>query len=156
MTGRKKCEILREIRKQIAKDNGITYLSSDCGNKSQNCRGTCAICDAEARYLNYEINEKARRGEEISISCVNLNNYLDNYEITKKELPKMYIGGMDEEMNLRAKRALERAGIKTIDELSSSDDELTRVRNLGKNSLKEVKEKLRELNLSFSDYNVKE
>lgn len=153
MTGRKKCEILREIRKQIAKDNGITYLSSDCGNKSQSCRGTCAICDAEARYLNYEINEKARRGEKINISCVSLGNYLDNYEITEKELPKMDIGGMDEEMRERTKRALIRAGIKTIDDFStSSDDEMNRVRELGKNSLKDVKERLRELNLSFKHY----
>ena len=82
-----------------------------------------------------------------------MGNYLDNYEITEKELPKMDIGGMDEEMRERTKRALIRAGIKTIDDFStSSDDEMNRVRELGKNSLKDVKERLRELNLSFKHY----
>ena len=49
---------------------------------------------------------------------------------------------------------LKRAGISTVAELTQkTEDEMMKVRNLGKKSLKEVKEKLLENNLSFRDYN---
>ncbi|MDD6600250.1 MAG: DNA-directed RNA polymerase subunit alpha C-terminal domain-containing protein, partial [Galactobacillus timonensis] len=46
-----------------------------------------------------------------------------------------------------------RAGIQTVDELTQkTEDEMMRVRNLGKKSLKEVKDKLTELGLGFKSY----
>ena len=70
LTGKQKCEMLRTIRKEIAQRNGIEYLSADCTHQGD-CLGTCPKCDAEIRFLEYELNRKAQRGEEISIKGIN-------------------------------------------------------------------------------------
>ena len=59
----------------------------------------------------------------------------------------------DLDLTVRSYNCLKRAGISTVEELTQkTEDEMSRVRNLGKKSLKEVKEKLAELNLSFKHY----
>jgi len=59
----------------------------------------------------------------------------------------------DLDLTVRSYNCLKRAGISTVEELTQkTEDEMSRVRNLGKKSLKEVKEKLTELNLSFKHY----
>ena len=59
----------------------------------------------------------------------------------------------DLDLTVRSYNCLKRAGIGTVEELTQkTEDEMSRVRNLGKKSLKEVKEKLAELNLSFKHY----
>lgn len=56
----------------------------------------------------------------------------------------------DLDLTVRSYNCLKRAGISTVDELTQkSEEEMSRVRNLGKKSLKEVKEKLLALGLSF-------
>lgn len=56
----------------------------------------------------------------------------------------------DLDLSVRAYNCLKRAGIQTVDELvQKTEDEMMRVRNLGKKSLKQVKEKVQELGLSF-------
>ena len=56
-------------------------------------------------------------------------------------------------LTVRSYNCLKRAGISTVEELiNKTEDEMSKVRNLGKKSLKEVKEKLAELNLSFKHY----
>ncbi len=55
----------------------------------------------------------------------------------------------DLDLSVRSKRA----GIQTVDELTQkTEDEMMRVRNLGKKSLKEVKEKLEELGMGFKSF----
>ena len=59
----------------------------------------------------------------------------------------------DLDLTVRSYNCLKRAGISTVEELTQkTEDEMAHVRNLGKKSLKEVKEKLAELNLSFKHY----
>ncbi len=59
----------------------------------------------------------------------------------------------DLDLSVRSYNCLKRAGIQTVDELTQkSEDEMMRVRNLGKKSLKEVKDKLIELGLGFKSY----
>ena len=59
----------------------------------------------------------------------------------------------DLDLTVRSYNCLKRAGITTVEELTQkTEEEMSRVRNLGKKSLKEVKEKLTELNLSFKHY----
>ena len=54
------------------------------------------------------------------------------------------------ELSVRSYNCLKRAGIQTVQDLASkSEDDMIKVRNLGKKSLKEVKEKLIELGLGF-------
>ena len=60
----------------------------------------------------------------------------------------------DLELSVRSYNCLKRAGITTLDELTQkTEDELMHVRNLGKKSLKEVKEKIYSLGLSFKSSN---
>ena len=59
----------------------------------------------------------------------------------------------DLDLSVRSYNCLKRAGIQTVDELTQkTEDEMMRVRNLGKKSLKEVKDKLMELNLGFKSF----
>ena len=59
----------------------------------------------------------------------------------------------DLDLTVRSYNCLKRAGIATVEELTShTEEEMSRVRNLGKKSLKEVKEKLAELGLSFRQF----
>ena len=59
----------------------------------------------------------------------------------------------DLDLTVRSYNCLKRASISTVEELiNKTEDEMSKVRNLGKKSLKEVKEKLAELNLSFKHY----
>jgi DNA-directed RNA polymerase subunit alpha len=59
----------------------------------------------------------------------------------------------DLDLSVRSYNCLKRAGIQTVDELTQrSEEEMMRVRNLGKKSLKEVKEKLIDMGLGFKIY----
>lgn len=86
---------------------------------------------------------------------VELNDIAVNMEImseattdsTNKVLD-MTIEELD--LSVRSYNCLKRAGIQTVQELADkSEDDMIKVRNLGKKSLKEVKEKLHELGLGF-------
>ena len=66
MTGKDKCEFLKEIRKTIAKKNDITYTPRQCHHEEE-CSGTCPLCESEAAALLAELKKKAQKGEEIQI-----------------------------------------------------------------------------------------
>lgn len=71
MTGKEKCRLLKQIRKEIAETNGIVYLTSECSFDGE-CEGTCPKCDAEIRYLDSEIQRLAQEGKSISLSGLTL------------------------------------------------------------------------------------
>ena len=81
-----------------------------------------------------------------------------DYRMVKEEVKteeNKYQNMLIEELDLsvRSNNCLKRAGITTVMELTQkSEDEMMKVRNLGKKSLKEVKEKLAEIGLHFRDY----
>ena len=87
-----------------------------------------------------------------------LDEAVKNYRLVKEEVKpeeNKYQGMMIEELDLsvRSNNCLKRAGISTVMELTQkSEDEMMKVRNLGKKSLKEVKEKLATYGLHFRDY----
>ena len=59
----------------------------------------------------------------------------------------------DLDLSVRSYNCLKRAGIQTVEELTQrTEDEMMRVRNLGKKSFKEVKDQIYELGLSFKSY----
>ena len=73
-----------------------------------------------------------------------------NGEVINKGLVMMI---EDLDLSVRSYNCLKRAGIQLVEELTQrKEDELMRVRNLGKKSLKEVKDKIYELGLSFKSY----
>ena len=57
--GKSTCKLLKDIRQQIADANGISYRPKECQHKGD-CAGTCPACEAEIRYLEWEL--KARKG----------------------------------------------------------------------------------------------
>ena len=60
----------------------------------------------------------------------------------------------DLELSVRSYNCLKRAGINTVEELTNkTSDDMMKVRNLGRKSLEEVIEKLKELGLSFRSEN---
>lgn len=59
----------------------------------------------------------------------------------------------DLDLSVRSYNCLKRAGIQTVEELTlKTEDEMMRIRNLGKKSLKEVKDKLHDLGLGFKSF----
>ncbi len=49
------------IRQRIADENGIAYAPKECFYEGE-CKGTCAACEAEVRYLESELKRKQRNG----------------------------------------------------------------------------------------------
>ena len=57
--GKSTCQLLKDIRQQIADANGISYQPKECHHEGD-CAGTCPACEEEIRYLEREL--KARKG----------------------------------------------------------------------------------------------
>lgn len=85
---------------------------------------------------------------ELSNLALNMEVMSETEEDTSNKVLDMTIEELD--LSVRSYNCLKRAGIQTVQELASkSEDDMIKVRNLGKKSLKEVKEKLIELGLGF-------
>ncbi len=69
MNGKNKCKLLKEIRKQIAAENDIAYVTSECKYKGD-CTGTCPKCEAELRYLEEQLSLRRRAGKAVAISGI--------------------------------------------------------------------------------------
>ena len=68
----------------------------------------------------------------------------------KEKVLEMTVEELD--LSVRSFNCLKRAGINTVSELTDkTEDEMMKVRNLGKKSLEEVQEKLAELGLSLRE-----
>lgn len=71
--GKQKCEKLKSIRKAFADANGVDYTPSECSS-TEECRGTCPKCEAEAEYIMSKIKEGKASSNEIPMgtdrSCV--------------------------------------------------------------------------------------
>lgn len=71
-------------------------------------------------------------------------------EVAKEENPMANMMIEDLDLSVRSYNCLKRAGIQTVEELTQkTEEEMMRIRNLGKKSLKEVKDKLAELDLNL-------
>ena len=69
MLGKRKCEILKEIRQRIADENEIPYKTHECNFKGE-CSGTCPFCESEVRYLEGELKKKASLGKKVKIAAI--------------------------------------------------------------------------------------
>lgn len=67
--GKKKCKMLKEIRAEIAKNNGIEYVVEECKHKGD-CAGTCPKCEAEVRMLEEELAKRASAGKRVLLTGV--------------------------------------------------------------------------------------
>lgn len=88
---------------------------------------------------------------------INLTDEVNDVEIMvekeEEEKDKIFDTTIEElELSVRSSNCLKRAGINTVGELTSkTEDDLMKVRNLGKKSLLEIKEKLTELELDLKE-----
>ena len=180
MTGKEKCNLLRQIRKEIAESNGIVYLTSEC-TYSGDCKGTCPKCDAEIRYLDAEIQRLANEGKAISLSGLSLKTFetaiadsthtshaIQPIGLNKEQIPTPgSINPVDDsakegminwfmiedlDLSVRAYNCLKRAGINVVQEICErTAHEMAKIRNLGSKSLCEVYQRLKKENLSFRE-----
>ena len=69
MNGKSKCKILKDIRRQIAKENDIDLVISECRYQGD-CSGTCPKCEAEVRYLEQELRKRQQAGKAIAVAGI--------------------------------------------------------------------------------------
>lgn len=87
-----------------------------------------------------------------SVDTIQLEESEDLFKNAKKEKQSVESAKSIEELNLsvRAYNCLKRDGIATVEELlEKTEDEVMRIRNLGRKSFKELVDKVHELGLSF-------
>lgn len=65
-TGKKTCNQLKAIRKQIADANEIDYQPTECTHDGP-CSGTCPKCESEMRYIEREIQQRISLGKKVAI-----------------------------------------------------------------------------------------
>ena len=71
MLGKKKCKILREIRRQIASENDIPFVTEECRYQGE-CKGTCPKCESELGYLEAQMEKRRSLGKAVTVSAVAL------------------------------------------------------------------------------------
>lgn len=69
--GKQICKILKDIRRQIADENGIEFITSECSHKGD-CAGTCPKCEAEVRYLESQLARRRVAGRATRLVGVSL------------------------------------------------------------------------------------
>lgn len=71
--GKNRCEYLKEVRRQIATENGIPLVQRECTFKGE-CSGTCPFCEAELRYLEKELHRRKTLGKAVTVAGIALSS----------------------------------------------------------------------------------
>ena len=69
MKGKSKCKILKDIRRKIAQDNDIEFITTECKHKGD-CLGTCPKCEAEVRYLEEQLKKRKAAGKQVAVAGI--------------------------------------------------------------------------------------
>ncbi len=69
--GKKICNALRDVRRQIALANDIPYETSDCHHEGD-CLGTCPKCEQEMRYIENQLSLRRAAGKAVSLVGLSL------------------------------------------------------------------------------------
>lgn len=85
MKGKEKCKILKEIRRQIAEENDIPYVVSQCSHKGD-CKGTCPKCESELRYLERELAIRQNLGKVVAIAGISMGTCAALTACTSKDI----------------------------------------------------------------------
>ena len=72
MKGKDRCKILKDIRRRIAEENNIEFITSECKHKGD-CLGTCPKCESELRYLEKELEARRRLGKTVTVAGLALS-----------------------------------------------------------------------------------
>ena len=105
MTGKQKCKILKEIRRQIAAQNDIRYVIEECMHQG-NCRGTCPKCEWEVRMLESELEKRRKSGKKVVLAGISAGFLLTSCSPidTVKELVRSVSGPLQNRLELTPKR----------------------------------------------------
>jgi DNA-directed RNA polymerase subunit alpha len=88
----------------------------------------------------------------LSDDAKNAEILVEKEESKKEKALEMSIEDLD--LTVRSFNCLKRAGINNVEDLTKkTEDDMMKVRNLGRKSLEEVCKKMEELGLKFSDSN---
>lgn len=71
MTGKEKCRLLRQIRNQVARKNGLAPFEDTCTHKGE-CAGTCPKCEAEVKALSQALENRRARRKRVALAGVSL------------------------------------------------------------------------------------
>ena len=69
MTGKQKCAILRQIRRDIAAKNDISITISECKHQG-NCLGTCPKCESEVAELEKALDARRKKGKQVVLAGI--------------------------------------------------------------------------------------
>lgn len=69
--GKMICKVLKDIRMQIAQENDIEFVTSECTHKGD-CAGTCPRCEAEVRYLESQLARRRSVGRTVRLTGLSL------------------------------------------------------------------------------------
>ena len=69
--GKKICNALRDVRRQIALANDIPYETTDCHYEGE-CQGTCPKCESELRYIENQLSLRRAAGKAVSLVGLSL------------------------------------------------------------------------------------
>lgn len=67
--------MLRQIRKRIADANDIPYEITECNHKGD-CSGTCPKCDAEIRWLEFQLMKRKALGKPVTVEAQGLTDFV--------------------------------------------------------------------------------
>ena len=67
MTGKEKCEMFRQIRAAVARDNHIPLHQEPCDYPGDDCPGTCILCEQELLYLDRALEKRRQQGENVMV-----------------------------------------------------------------------------------------
>lgn len=69
--GKKICETLKGIRRDIAAANEIDYNPAECHHEGD-CAGTCPKCESEMRWLEQQLQVRQRLGKAVKVAGLTL------------------------------------------------------------------------------------
>lgn len=86
--GKATCKTLKDIRKKIADDNDIEFITSECTFQGD-CAGTCPKYEAELRYIEEELRKRKRASKTAIIAGISLSLATTVVSCGRKDSPLM-------------------------------------------------------------------
>jgi len=73
--GKRTCEILKDVRRKVAQENGIPLVERECTHEGD-CRGTCPYCESEVRYLERELSKRRALGKAVTVAGIAVSSMM--------------------------------------------------------------------------------
>ncbi len=141
MTGKEKCEFLREIRKNMAQANGIPYEPRECNFEGE-CSGTCPFCEKEAADLLAALKEKERQGIEIKRDELT-TMLLDNEKMDFNDAREAMVSEVERLMEMTESVGIIRRDEEVIDpQRREFDERVRRMKELERPLMGDIDEKV--------------